>query len=40
MYNLPTDTWLRLIIWMAIGLCIYFFYGRFHSRLTAREEGR
>ena len=31
---LPKDTWLRLIIWMAIGLAIYFFYGRHNSRLA------
>ena len=30
---LPSTTWLRLGIWMAIGLGIYFFYGRHHSKL-------
>lgn len=34
MYGLPKDTWLRLIIWMAIGLAIYFLYGRRRSRLA------
>jgi basic amino acid/polyamine antiporter, APA family len=34
MCGLPLDTWLRLIIWMAIGLVVYFSYGRFHSKLT------
>lgn len=30
---LPSTTWLRLGLWMAIGLGIYFFYGRHHSKL-------
>jgi basic amino acid/polyamine antiporter, APA family len=34
MYSLPVDTWLRLIIWMGIGILIYFFYGRKHSHLA------
>jgi basic amino acid/polyamine antiporter, APA family len=28
MLALPGDTWLRLIIWMAIGLAIYYLYGK------------
>jgi APA family basic amino acid/polyamine antiporter len=33
MLPLPIDTWVRLIVWMAIGLVIYFTYGRYHSVL-------
>lgn len=38
MYGLPFDTWMRLIIWMAIGVVIYFVYGRKHSKLRAATE--
>jgi APA family basic amino acid/polyamine antiporter len=34
MSALGWETWLRLGIWMAIGLVIYFFYGRHHSRVA------
>ena len=38
MAGLPKDTWIRLIVWLIIGLVIYFSYGRFHSRLQQRVE--
>ncbi|MEV0634134.1 amino acid permease [Streptomyces sp. NPDC050619] len=38
MLNLPTETWLRFAIWMAIGFFVYFLYGRSHSRLGLQEE--
>jgi APA family basic amino acid/polyamine antiporter len=34
MLNLPAATWIRFVVWMVIGLAIYFLYGARHSRLT------
>ena len=34
MLTLPADTWIRLGIWLVIGLAIYFWYGRTHSKLV------
>jgi APA family basic amino acid/polyamine antiporter len=33
MYGLPGDTWLRLLVWLIIGLAIYFTYGIKKSRM-------
>ncbi|NKX53491.1 amino acid permease [Arthrobacter mobilis] len=37
MLNLTTLTWVRFAIWLAVGLAIYFLYGRQHSRLNHPE---
>ncbi|MCX6144819.1 MAG: amino acid permease [Ignavibacteriales bacterium] len=37
MASLPFDTWLRLIVWLVIGLVIYFTYGRYHSAFRNKE---
>jgi APA family basic amino acid/polyamine antiporter len=35
MFSLPAENWMRLAVWLAIGLLIYFGYGRRHSFLRA-----
>jgi APA family basic amino acid/polyamine antiporter len=39
MYALPNESWFRLALWLAIGLVIYFFYSRKHSKLSAPGQG-
>lgn len=34
MASLPIESWERLAIWLAIGLVIYFIYGRKHSKIN------
>jgi APA family basic amino acid/polyamine antiporter len=36
MYKLPTITWIRFGVWLAVGLVLYFLYGASHSRLRNR----
>ena len=38
MVNLSLETWLRFVIWMALGFLVYFAYGRTHSRVRAEEK--
>jgi APA family basic amino acid/polyamine antiporter len=39
MLSLPWSTWERLMIWMAIGVAVYFAYGYRHSRLGGGGSG-
>jgi basic amino acid/polyamine antiporter, APA family len=38
MVSLPLSTWIRLFVWLVIGLVIYFFYGRHHSRVVGDSQ--
>jgi len=38
MASLPLDTWMRLIIWMAVGMLIYFLYGKKRSKIFINQS--
>jgi APA family basic amino acid/polyamine antiporter len=38
MFSLPAENWYRLIIWLAVGLLIYFLYGRRHSVMAEHRH--
>jgi len=43
MFSLPWQNWLRLGVWLAIGMVVYFGYGRYHSSMrhyVAKPESR
>ena len=39
-YGLGKETWIRLIVWLVIGLVIYFGYGRSHSKIAGLGSQR
>ena len=39
MASLAVETWLRFLVWLAVGLVVYFVYGRTHSRLAPGRAG-
>jgi APA family basic amino acid/polyamine antiporter len=38
MSGLPGDTWIRLIVWLALGFLVYFIYGRKNSQLRQGKQ--
>jgi APA family basic amino acid/polyamine antiporter len=34
MFSLPPENWLRLFVWLGLGLAIYFLYSRHHSVMS------
>jgi basic amino acid/polyamine antiporter, APA family len=38
MVSLPLDTWIRLIVWLGIGLIVYFRFGKKHSKLNSAKS--
>ena len=39
MAQLSIEAWIRLFIWLVLGLAIYFLYGRSHSKLSPSYQG-
>jgi APA family basic amino acid/polyamine antiporter len=40
MLNLAVETWIYFVVWLVIGVLIYFGYGRGHSRLNERHAAQ
>jgi APA family basic amino acid/polyamine antiporter len=40
MLSLPSENWLRLVLWLLFGLAIYFSYGYWHSNLRKAAQAK
>jgi APA family basic amino acid/polyamine antiporter len=40
MASLPAATWIRLVVWLILGMVVYFGYGQKHSRVQAALAAR
>jgi basic amino acid/polyamine antiporter, APA family len=40
MLNLPVDTWIRFVVWMVLGVALYYGYGRQRSRFGTLGSDR
>jgi APA family basic amino acid/polyamine antiporter len=38
MFSLPSENWVRLLVWLLIGFVIYFGYGRRHSVMAKYRQ--
>ena len=38
MLNLTLETWIRFVVWLVVGIVVYFAYSRSHSRLGIAER--
>ncbi len=38
MFSLGVDNWIRLLVWLAVGLAVYFGYSRHHTKLGRQVD--
>jgi len=40
MLSLPGETWIRLAVWMGLGMAVYFGYGIKNSQMQKRSQDK
>jgi len=40
MVNLPMETWIRFVVWLILGIAVYYFYGRKNSVISQAATKR